>query len=73
MFEQPDIEKAVKYLSDYITTYTKQSQYKNYDVKTYIDDILYGLGVSINEDEFSFASGFKKFKNELRQHLDRQQ
>lgn len=70
MCEPPDIENAVKYLAKYIATYDRQHGYTEYGAKTYIDDVLYGLGVSLNDKEFSFANGFQKFKQELKKYLD---
>lgn len=65
---QKRMKKAVEYLTKYMTTYDKQYGYLDYGDETYIDDILYGLGVSLG-DEYRTATGFDKFKAVLRQHL----
>ncbi len=70
MFEQPNMKEAVKYLVNYMVTYDKQPEYLDYDARIYVDDVLYGLGVSLNKKEFSFARGFQKFKKELKRYLD---
>jgi len=70
MCKPVDMEKAVKHLTNYMATYDKQHGYKEYDTKTYIEDVLYGLAVSLNQKEFSCANGLQKFKQELRQYLD---
>lgn len=58
------IEKAVEYLKDYINTYENQTGYKDYSDRTFIADILYGLGASL-DDEYQNADGFRKFKEEV--------
>ena len=62
-------EKAVKYLQSYINTYPVQYNYEKYGVETFIDDIIYGLGVAIDEDEYEYASGFDSFKKRLVKHF----
>jgi hypothetical protein len=61
--------EAVKYLQNYLNTYTDQQGYEDYSVNTYVDDILYGLGVSINSKKYAFATGFSEFKKDLKQYL----
>ena len=66
---QKQVEIGIKYLKRYIDTYDKQFGYLDYTDETIIDDILYGLGVAIDSDEYKFASGFRKFKERLAKHL----
>ncbi len=69
MIEQENnIEQAVKVLKSYINTYPHQAGYKDYSLETYINDILYGLAISINSD-YSFAEGSRKFELELKEYL----
>ena len=70
MCKTPKMKKAVAYLTNYMVTYDKQIGYLDYNARTYIDDILYGLGVSLNSEEFSGADGFMRFKKELKQYLN---
>lgn len=67
--EQKRVEKAVAYLQDYMTTYSNQKHYLDYSDSIIIDDVLYGLGVALDADEYSFASGYDRFKDRLRSHL----
>lgn len=67
-----NIEKAVKYLQHYIGTYDDGNvSIYNGDIsdKTYIDDMLYGLGVSIDKDKYQFGDGYEKFKEFLKGFL----
>lgn len=68
---QQKVEAGIAMLTKFMVTYDKQSGYLDYTDDTIINDILYGLGVAINEEEYSFASGFDKFKEVLRQHLNK--
>lgn len=63
------MEKAVEHLQEYMNTYTNQFGYREYDAKTLINDVLYGLAVSINENEYRFADGFTRFKEDLLEFL----
>jgi len=65
------IPESVDYLTKYMGTYKNQSGYEGYDPKTYIDDVLYGLGMSINPDMFRWNDGFKKFKVFLQEYLEK--
>ena len=64
-----DIDNAIDYLQKYIDTYKSQQGYKKYTLDTYVDDILYGLGVSISSKHYSFLRGFLLFKAKLQEHM----
>lgn len=56
--ENFDLEK----FKNYVNTYDEQVGHKSYSEKTIILDFLYGIGISINSEEYSAADGFKRFK-----------
>lgn len=66
---QKRMRAAVKYLQDYMRTYSEQYGYMDYTDETFIDDVLYGLGVAIDEEKFRFFKGAQAFKQRLREHL----
>lgn len=66
--EQERMRDAVASLQQYMATYDQQTGYLDYSDKTYLDDVLYGLGRSLGA-EYEFAGGFAKFKDVLRHHL----
>ena len=61
--------ESVKYLQNYMNTYSNQEGYEDYSVRIYIEDILYGLGVSIDENKYQWAECFREFKKDLMQFL----
>lgn len=63
-----DIERAVTSLKDYINTYDRQPGYESYRAETLIDDVLYGLGIAL-DDKYRHAQGYDEFKKVLREHL----
>lgn len=63
------IRPAVKYLRDYLNTYEDQQGIDDYTVETWIEDILYGLGMSLDPDAHQWASGHAEFKDKLRECL----
>ncbi len=63
------MELMVKYLQRYLETYDKQYGYQNYTDRTFINDILYGLGVALNPENHQYADGFDRWKKELIEFL----
>jgi hypothetical protein len=55
----------VKYLQAYMNTYDKQHNYKGYTDETFIEDVLYGLGVAIDPENHQWADGLKRWKETL--------
>ncbi len=60
----------VEYLQRYMTTYDQQVGYENYTDHTFIEDVLYGLGVALNPKEHQFADGFDVWKKKLFEHIN---
>lgn len=69
--DQPELtpmKSVVEHLTKYIVTYKSQPGWEEYSDELFINDILYGLGVSLS-DKNQYATGFTKFKKELLTHL----
>lgn len=62
------IHTALEYLKNYIGTYDQQF-IDNYSVETWIEDILYGLGMSIDPNNHRWARGHRLFKEKLIEYL----
>ena len=71
---QARMRLAVAKLTMYMKTYADQAGYADYSDKTFIDDVLYGLGVALGgaTDHYSGPDGYERFKAYLRDHLDDQ-
>lgn len=67
---QERMAKAVEKLTEYMRTYDKQVGYMDYSDEIFIDDVLYGLGIALDEAEYSYADGYRKFKARLKEHLE---
>lgn len=59
----------VRYMASYWATYDQQIGYKDYSDKTFIDDALYALGITLNP-KYKFADGYREFKKFLLEHLN---
>jgi len=59
----------LKKFKDFVDTYDSQRGHEDYEVRTIIDDFLYGIGICLNEDEYKNADGYQKFQEVLREHL----
>lgn len=69
---QKHVAKGIAYLTRYMQTYDQQYGHLDYPDETIINDVLYGLGVALDEKEYKYGDGFEKFKERLREHLARQ-
>lgn len=67
---QKRMQKAIRFLANYMSTYEAQHGCLDYRVETLIDDVLYGLGVGIGGKDHQYASGFDVWKEKLRKHLE---
>ena len=62
--------KIVAAFQKYVATYDQQSQYLDYEDRTFIKDMIYGVGIAIDPERFRGAGGFAQFNHEIRRHLD---
>lgn len=66
--KQKRMKRAIESMTEYMATYSGQYACFDYSDDTFIDDVLYGLGVALDK-KHEFADGFEKFKQVLRKHL----
>ena len=64
-----DIKQAVAVLQEYMNTYQDQPEYERYMTVTLVNDVIYGLGLAIDENRFSGHAGFTEFRRVLAEHL----
>ena len=67
--KQKRVERVVKRLQEYMNTYNEQVGYLDYSDETIIKDVLYGLGIALRPKHNAWATGFRKFKEELKKYL----
>lgn len=67
--EQKRARNVVASLQMYIGTYTDQPGYLDYPDITIINDVIYGLGLALNRQEYTGPDGFTKFKRLLKELL----
>jgi hypothetical protein len=66
------MREMVAKFQDYVRTYSGQSHYEDYSDKTFVDDMLYGIGLSMQvgtPTDYTGAGGYERFKQALREHL----
>ena len=66
---QKRMKKAIAYMAGYMSSYGGQLGALNYTDQTFMDDVLYGLGVALHGSSVSYADGFDKWRQMLREHL----
>jgi hypothetical protein len=71
MKQTNDMSVTVDKIQNYVRTYKQCVDYENYSKKTYVYDMLYGVGTSLSDD-YKFAGGFDQFKNDLIKFLQEQ-
>lgn len=63
--KQRRMEKIVKNFQEYVASYSKQMCYQYYSDETFINDMLYGIGIAFDEKQFRMADGYDKWKKKL--------
>lgn len=66
---QKRAKKVIESLQEYMNTYNKQVGYLDYTDDTIINDVLYGLGIALDKERYSFGKGYHLFAARLREHL----
>jgi len=62
---QAKIKSTIEYLKKYVNTYETQYGYLDYSNDIIINDMLYGIGIAINEQKYKYANGYREFKKYL--------
>lgn len=68
MKREKSMVECVEKLQHYWNTYSSQPDYENYVLKTFLEDALYGIGISLSDD-YAHAEGFNQFKRDLALYL----
>jgi len=63
--EQRRMREIVNRMKKYVTTYDTQLHYEDYSDETFIIDMLYGIGIAIDPEEYRYATGLQKFRDKL--------
>jgi len=66
------MREMVAKFQDYVRSYSGQSCYEDYSDTIFLDDMLYGIGLSLQvgtPTDFTGAGGYERFKQKLREHL----
>lgn len=62
---QKRMREIIASFQHYVATYSRQEHFDTYSDKTFVLDMLYGIGQAFGP-EFSFSQGFDKFRALLR-------
>jgi len=62
--KQKRVKKIIDSLKEYINTYDTQPDYLNYSEEIIINDMLYGIGIALN-NKYKYYNGYEKFKKFL--------
>lgn len=57
----------VRTFQEYVNTYSNQRGYTEYSDRTFIEDMLYGIGIAVDEDRYKNADGYAEFKEYLKE------
>jgi len=67
--KQKRMEKIVARMQEFTRTYTEQDSWRDYSDRCFIDDFLYGIGVSLDPKKFKAADGFDRFLDVLQERI----
>lgn len=62
---QRRMKKIVERMVDYVSTYDQQAGYQDYSDETFIQDMLYGISLSLDAEKYKFADGYRKFQETI--------
>ena len=68
MIKTNTIEQTVEYMIKYINTYKDQFGWKEYTHETFLDDMIYGIGVAMS-DQYKMAQGYEKFRADIDEYF----
>jgi hypothetical protein len=68
--EQKRMKGVVAQLTHFMAAYSHRKGYESYSDKKFIDDVIQGLGLALNSEEYRTAQGYDKFKKLLLEHLN---
>lgn len=66
------MREMVAKFQDYVRTYSDQAFYETYRDETFLHDMLYGIGLSLQigtPTDYTGAGGYERFKQKLREVL----
>lgn len=67
--KQKRMRAIVAQFQEYVRTYSDQAHYDQYRDDTFLDDMLYGIGIALEPEKWRAADGYELFKAELRKRL----
>ena len=70
MLKNFNLEAAIIKLRDYWASY---GYWKNTVGETFLQDALYGIGLALDEERYKGTKGFRLFKKDLYEKLEREQ
>lgn len=64
--ERKRMQRIINRFKHYVATYDSQPGCLDYSDDTFINDMLYGIGVSLRPKRWKWADGYAKFKTFLK-------
>jgi hypothetical protein len=58
---EPELKVDMEYYKDYVKTYPNVL----FGPMTFVEDMLYGIGLSVNPERYQGSQGYKKFLKEV--------
>lgn len=63
--KQKRMRTIVARFQEYVRTYSDQAHYDQYRDQTFMDDMIYGIGIAMEPEKWRQGQGFDAFKAEL--------
>lgn len=67
-----DNRQVIEDMTNYLQSYPKQRCWESYSPETILNDLVYGIGISIDEKCYSYADGYRDFKRYLIEFLEKE-
>lgn len=65
-------KESIQDFQDYIATYREQPNWTKYDKMMFVRDVIYGLGIAVDREEFEYQPGYVRFCHALKVICDQE-
>lgn len=63
--KQRRMRAIVERMTQYMTTYPSQYKWMDYSDRCFLDDMFYGIGISLDPERYRSAAGYELFRQEI--------
>jgi hypothetical protein len=66
-----EMRDIVARFQEYVATYSNQDFFEIYPINTFIEDMIYGVGIAVEPEKFRGSDGYERFREYLKKVYER--